>query len=98
MSLVWTAIGANWKSILALAGAATVGAAGGAYWTLPRSVADIRAEQQHQGEQLDALEDAVLANTRAIRLVSCVQSARFLSDRNESDAQTAQCIARFGLR
>lgn len=98
MMSAWAAIGANWKSILALMGAATVGAAGGAYWTMPRTVAAMQLEQEHQGEQLDALEDAVLANTRAIRLVSCVQSAHFLSDRGEAEAQTAQCIATFGLR
>lgn len=94
---MWTAIGANWKSILALAGAATVGAAGGAYWTLPRSVAEMREIQSQQGEQLDALADAVIRNTRAIQLVTCVQAANMIDVQPDSRAAVHACIVSFGV-
>lgn len=90
-------LGTQWKAVLALVGAATVGAAGGAYFTLPRVVGDMAVQVRHQGEQLDALEDAVLANTRAIRLVSCVQAANLMRDPEAVSQTIHSCIATYGI-
>jgi hypothetical protein len=97
-------IAVQWKTLTALIGAATVGAAGASYFTLPRAVGNIAAEQAHQKQQLDdmntimdGLATAILANTKAIRLVSCTQSAALLPDAQTSRDAIHACIIAYGL-